>query len=93
MYSMSALGPASGFLMSAAFLSIFVEPGKTPPGLEEDNNAWVGAWWLGLIICSFLALLTGIPLLMFPRELPNVEKKNEEDKLMVMGFGNSLKGN
>ena len=95
MYAMGALGPAIGFLMSAAFLSTFVEPGKSPEGLSDDHNAWVGAWWVGLLVCSFLALVTGVPLLLFPKQLPgnfHSQGEDQNNKPMVMGFGRNLKG-
>ncbi len=44
---MSALGPALGFLMGAGFLSIYVDPGLQPIGIEEKHPGWVGAWWGG----------------------------------------------
>ena len=102
MYSMSALGPAIGFLMGAGFLSIYVDPGYKPAGLDDRSPGWVGAWWIGFVLCGFLALIAGIPLMMFPKELPGVPRENKCDRKSVVpsspskptkaGFHDNLKG-
>lgn len=38
--------------------------------LTQDDPDWIGAWWLGCIICAFLVLLSAIPILPFPKRLP-----------------------
>ena len=92
MYSMSALGPAVGFLMGAGFLKIFVNPWSAPADLSDTDTTWVGAWWMGFLLCGVLALFTGLPLLLFPRHLPSVEKVDVEDRPVMMTFVTSLKG-
>jgi hypothetical protein len=53
LYSMVALGPAAGFLMGAAFISTYVDPwGDVPLGASEEDREWVGAWWMGFLVCS-----------------------------------------
>lgn len=35
---------------------------------------WVGAWWIGFLIFSFVCLLVAIPLIAYPKSLPGSEK-------------------
>ena len=89
---MSALGPALGFLVGAGFLQIFVHPGQAPPDLTDADNDWVGAWWIGFLLCGVLALFIALPLLAFPRQLPSTEKVDSGEKPVMMTFVTSLKG-
>ena len=88
-YVMAALGPAVGFLLGAAFLSIWIDIPLTPPAgsaaasLGSEAEDWLGAWWLGLLIFSAVQLAVAIPLLAFPKNLPNVVKKNQTSCEMV----------
>ncbi len=52
MYSMGALGPAVGFLLGGTFLTLWVDPGSTPEGLTDSDQNWVGAWWIGFLLCA-----------------------------------------
>ena len=49
--------------------------------LTPDDNSWVGAWWLGYFLGGILALIATIPLLGFPRYLPNTRALQAEKKL------------
>ena len=48
---------------------IFIRLGLTP-----ESKVWVGAWWIGFLIFSFVCLLVAIPLIAFPKTLPGSEK-------------------
>ncbi len=60
----------------------------------EDEDEWVGAWWIGFITCACLAFLVAMPLLLFPKQLPNIDKseQDEEEKPDFASFGAQLKG-
>ena len=60
----------------------------------EDEDEWVGAWWIGFITCASLAFLVAMPLLLFPKQLPNIDKseQDEEEKPDFASFGAQLKG-
>jgi hypothetical protein len=58
-----------GFLMGALFLSFYVDPGLQPEGFTEQDSGWVGAWWVGFLLCSLLAFVSALPLLTFPPQL------------------------
>lgn len=37
-----------------------------------DNSAdprFIGMWWIGFVVCGFVALFTAFPLIMFPKRL------------------------
>lgn len=35
---------------------------------------WVGAWWIGFLVFSFVCLLVAVPLIAYPKTLPGSEK-------------------
>lgn len=78
--SMYAFAPALGFLLSAGLTRIHTTLFNAPADLDMNNDEWVGAWWLGFIICGVLYTLCAIPLFFFPASLlhPENEKNNVE---------------
>ena len=85
-YIATVLGPALGFVLGGTWLQIYVDP-LTPTTLTDTDPAYVGAWWLGFIIMGLLTVLLSVPILMFPRELPEshlicIERKKD----MVLEF-------
>ena len=67
-YTTSVVGPAIGYGLGGAFLSIYVDPWLSTH-LEETDPGWVGAWWLGFIFSGIVSVLCAIPFLMYPRKL------------------------
>ncbi|XP_070580436.1 solute carrier organic anion transporter family member 2A1-like [Ptychodera flava] len=52
-YMMWGLGPAVGYLVGAACLSIYVDFNRVDVSsidLKPSDSKWVGAWWLGLVL-------------------------------------------
>ena len=45
-----------------------------PEGLDPSHSDWVGAWWTGFIFSGVVAVMAAIPLIMFPRKLPESDK-------------------
>ena len=41
--------------------------------LTPNDNAWVGAWWLGYVFAGIVSLISSVPILGFPNHLPNSE--------------------
>ena len=86
-YVMGALGPAAGYLVSGGILRIYVHPSKDSR-LDEDNENFMGAWWMGFTIFGSLVLLSAVPLFFYPNGLPqdspfakgNSEGDNDHDK-------------
>ncbi len=46
-----------------------------------NSTHWVGAWWIGFLICGTLYLLCAIPLLMFPKNLVEPDHSLEMEPL------------
>ena len=100
MYSMSALGPAMGFLLSAFLLGYYVDIDKSDvdfdkyKDLNSESASWVGAWWLGLLVCGALALLVAVPLLLFPTSIPGKQRNHHSDNRPPsdMAFVKNFKG-
>lgn len=64
------LGPALGFALGAAFLSIYIDP-WIETSLTPADPGWVGAWWLGFLFSGVVSWLVSIPFFMFPKLLPD----------------------
>lgn len=69
-YVAVAVGPAIGYGLGGAFLSVYVDPSQDTT-LTEASPAWVGAWWICFLLSGVLSLLIAIPFLMYPRLLSN----------------------
>jgi hypothetical protein len=68
------IGPAIGFILTGMLLSVWVNVGESPPeGLKETNAAWIGAWWLPIVIAAAVGVLTSWTGFVFPKHLPGTE--------------------
>lgn len=43
-------------------------------GLTPESKVWVGAWWIGFLVFSFVCYFIALPLIAFPKTLPGSEK-------------------
>ena len=68
-YGIGALSPAIGFILGGVFLGFYKSLGDPPEGLTVDNVNWVGAWWLGFLICALMGYVFGFLLLFFPAQV------------------------
>ena len=85
-YIATVMGPGLGFVLGGTWLQIYVDP-LTPTTLTDTDPAYVGAWWLGFVIIGILVILISVPILMFPRELPESHLISiERKKQMVLEF-------
>ena len=73
LYVCLVLGPALGYGLGGAFLSIYVDP-WVDTQLTETDPGWVGAWWIGFIICGAASLIAAVPFFFFPRRLSNYDE-------------------
>ena len=76
-YTFSVVGPAIGYGLGGAFLSIYVDPWRET-NLEPSDPGWVGAWWIGFLFSAVMSWLIAIPFLMYPRLLPDSHVVREE---------------
>lgn len=66
----SVLGPAFGYGVGSAFLSVYIDP-WVETSLTTSDPSWVGAWWIPFTLMSCCSFLLSIPFLMYPRWLPD----------------------
>lgn len=68
-YGIGAVAPALGYILGGVFLGYHKTLGEPPEGLTVDDANWVGAWWLGFLICAVLGYIFGFLLLIFPAQV------------------------
>ena len=65
----SCLGPAFGFIGGALQLGVWTEgDDKKPEDITSADPGWVGAWWIGFLVCGFASILCALPMFGFPKE-------------------------
>ncbi|XP_038661113.1 solute carrier organic anion transporter family member 4C1-like [Scyliorhinus canicula] len=72
---MSVLGPAFGYVIGGQLLDIYIDidaVSKVP--LLPNDPRWLGAWWIGFLLCWILAWSLAIPLSCFPKHLPGTKE-------------------
>ena len=63
------MGPAFGFIGGALQLGVWTEgDDKKPEGITSADPGWVGAWWIGFLVCGFASILCALPMFGFPKE-------------------------
>ena len=70
-FSARTIGPTLGYTLASACLSIYVDPGNIPPGIDEDHPRYIGAWWIGFIVIAVLLMIFAPWLTLFPSVLPS----------------------
>lgn len=48
--------------------------------ITATDTRWVGAWWLGILICAALNLLAGVPFWFLPKSLVKEGETNEPEE-------------
>ncbi|XP_063694000.1 solute carrier organic anion transporter family member 4A1-like [Bolinopsis microptera] len=64
------LGFSVSFVFGAYLLTQYVTLGTPPDGVTLGSGQWVGAWWMGYLAPGILLALSGIPLILFPTQMP-----------------------
>ncbi|XP_041471626.1 solute carrier organic anion transporter family member 2A1-like [Lytechinus variegatus] len=80
--SMFGFGRIAGFLIGGVTVRKWVDYYRDDPdnyGVGPQDPQWVGAWWLGLIIASVSYVISGIPMIGFPRSLPKNYDEAHDD--------------
>ena len=52
----------------------------TDPGFGQRDPRWVGAWWLGFVICAGLSIIWAVPMLLFPSNLKSNKSSGQDKK-------------
>ncbi|XP_052577400.1 solute carrier organic anion transporter family member 1A5-like isoform X2 [Peromyscus californicus insignis] len=85
------VGPLIGLLLASFCATIYVDTGSVDTDdltITPTDTRWVGAWWIGFLICAGVNVLTSIPFFFFPKTLPkerlkvnvDVTKSDREEK-------------
>ncbi|XP_028735713.1 solute carrier organic anion transporter family member 1A2 [Peromyscus leucopus] len=85
------IGPLFGLLLGSFCANIYVDTGSVNTDdltITPTDTRWVGAWWVGFLICAGVNVLTSIPFFCFPKTLPkeglednvDVTKSDKEEK-------------
>lgn len=77
-YCMSVLGPAVGYLLGGQFLNLYIDINHVNSVLHPDDSRWLGAWWIGFLICCFISWCLVLPFSCFPKHLPGTAKIQAE---------------
>ncbi|KAL1775626.1 solute carrier organic anion transporter family member 1A5 isoform X1 [Sigmodon hispidus] len=86
-----SIGPLTGLLLASFCANIYVDTGSVNTDdltITPTDLRWVGAWWVGFLICAGVNILTSIPFFFFPETLPkeglednvDVTKSDKEEK-------------
>nr|XP_039271213.1 solute carrier organic anion transporter family member 4A1-like [Styela clava] len=73
-YACGGFGPALGYLFGGATLEIYTDITSAKPDVDSTSYLWIGAWWLGFMVCGIFLMIISIPIMMLPRHLPQTEK-------------------
>ncbi|XP_045421907.1 solute carrier organic anion transporter family member 4C1 isoform X1 [Lemur catta] len=74
-YAMSVLGPAIGYVLGGQLLTMYIDVAMgQSPDVTEDDPRWLGAWWIGFLLCWIFAWSLIIPFSCFPKHLPGTAK-------------------
>ncbi|XP_044308095.1 solute carrier organic anion transporter family member 1A2 isoform X2 [Varanus komodoensis] len=75
----TVLGPLFGLMIGSYCAQLYVDVGFIDPEdvmLSLTDARWVGAWWLGILICAAVNLLVAIPFCFLPKTLPKEGEEN-----------------
>ncbi|XP_075066901.1 solute carrier organic anion transporter family member 1A2-like isoform X2 [Mixophyes fleayi] len=78
--TLSIAGPLLGSLMAAFFAQLYVDFGfvnMDEVSITMTDTRWVGAWWVGILVCGALNLFAAVPFCFIPKTLP---KEGQEDQ-------------
>ncbi|XP_041496946.1 solute carrier organic anion transporter family member 1A5-like [Microtus oregoni] len=85
------IGPLIGLMLGSFCAKLYVDTGSVNIDdltITPTDTRWVGAWWVGFLICAGVNILTSIPFFFFPKTLPkeglednaDVTKSDKEEK-------------
>ncbi|KAJ7395568.1 hypothetical protein BTVI_153466 [Pitangus sulphuratus] len=81
--SSGMFGPTLGFLLGSFCASLWVDIGVVDTdaiSINPKDTRWVGAWWLGLLICGSVNFIASLPFWFLPYSLPK-EGENQNQKI------------
>uniref|UniRef100_A0A8C0GME1 Solute carrier organic anion transporter family member n=1 Tax=Chelonoidis abingdonii TaxID=106734 RepID=A0A8C0GME1_CHEAB len=82
--SCGMVGPTLGFLLGSFCANLWVDVGMVDLEsltINPKDTRWVGAWWLGLVICGAVSFLASLPFWFLPYSLPKEGDEKNLNKL------------
>ncbi|XP_006121345.2 solute carrier organic anion transporter family member 1C1-like [Pelodiscus sinensis] len=82
--SSGMVGPTLGFLLGSFCANLWVDIGVVDLEsltINPKDIRWVGAWWLGLVICAAVNFLASLPFWFLPYSLPKEGEERNFKKL------------
>ncbi|XP_021009819.1 solute carrier organic anion transporter family member 1A1 [Mus caroli] len=76
------VGPIIGLLLGSFVARVYVDIGSVNTDdltITPTDTRWVGAWWIGFLVCAGVNILTSIPFFFFPKTLPKEELQDNVD--------------
>nr|XP_025039524.1 solute carrier organic anion transporter family member 1A2 [Pelodiscus sinensis]XP_025039525.1 solute carrier organic anion transporter family member 1A2 [Pelodiscus sinensis]XP_025039526.1 solute carrier organic anion transporter family member 1A2 [Pelodiscus sinensis]XP_025039527.1 solute carrier organic anion transporter family member 1A2 [Pelodiscus sinensis] len=80
----TVLGPFLGLMLGSYCAQLYVDLGFADIAevtITLTDARWVGAWWLGILICGSVNLLAAIPFYFLPKSLPKEGQTNDTQLL------------
>ncbi|OCT98558.1 solute carrier organic anion transporter family member 4C1-like [Xenopus laevis] len=78
-YGLSVVGPAVGYLVGGQLLNIYIDFDKGQSvNLTPTDPRWLGAWWIGFLVCGLVTWMLIAPFSCFPKHLPGTERIQSE---------------
>ena len=65
------------YVLGAYFLTHYVTLSTPPEGVDPSSSLWVGAWWMGYLIPGVILFIFGLPLILFPAQMPAAKVGSE----------------
>ncbi|KFV79664.1 Solute carrier organic anion transporter family member 1C1, partial [Struthio camelus australis] len=90
--SAGMFGPTLGFLLGSFCANLWVDIGIVDIdaiSINPKDTRWVGAWWLGLLICGAVSFIASLPFWFLPYSLP---KEGEDENLKISHLPVSVQG-
>ncbi|ESO01965.1 hypothetical protein HELRODRAFT_161175 [Helobdella robusta] len=78
MYSVRFLSPVISSALGSVFLSLHTSLTKT--SLTPSHPKWIGAWWLGFVICFLINTIISLPTFFLPQTFENSKKLEHHTK-------------
>ncbi|XP_061494424.1 solute carrier organic anion transporter family member 1C1-like isoform X2 [Rhineura floridana] len=89
--SLGMFGPSLGFLLGAFCATLWVDIGLVDTDTLTINSKdvrWVGAWWLGILICGAASIVASFPFWFLPHSLPKQGEESITEKSSEV-YGNT----
>ncbi|RLW01722.1 hypothetical protein DV515_00007765, partial [Chloebia gouldiae] len=81
LHTATVIGPFLGLLLASFCAELFVDIGSVDEiTITATDARWVGAWWLGILICALLNLLLALPFWFLPKSLVKEGETNEPEE-------------